>query len=352
MTLETAMRNARTKNPAAFDAALQALGFAKDTKRPSRFAQELRRRFKSPQAVLRRLGLDAALLKSSKSYSRDDVEPEAWDEKVRAFLSDKGWDESSVNELFEMLPERAHIRGQKIERDTRDDFEDFAQHGHAMQSEDDEEDQRERQDRLEHSERRYAREDKRDDADAERREARNSRQNEDTAGSLRNNYIAGGSKKGGRLATDDFAGLDELIGRVGTSMSTPAARQLEAKIKKRPDPSDDGDFLALFPEAARIGFSRSERKPILVIRDVCETGPVEANGKIRLLAKVASGKIAIVGLVDAVGDMFNSPLEISIWDQFVMDQLDSNATPKFGGLSNPKWDRDGPVASLQFDTFN
>jgi hypothetical protein len=97
----------------------------------------------------------------------------------------------------------------------------------------------------------------------------------------------------------------------------------------------------------------SERKPILVIRDVCGTGPIEPNGKIRLLARVTGGRIAVVGLVDAVGDVANTPIEITVWNQFVMDQLgDDRVRPKFGGLSNPRWDADGPCASLQFEPLN
>jgi hypothetical protein len=94
----------------------------------------------------------------------------------------------------------------------------------------------------------------------------------------------------------------------------------------------------------------SERKPILVIRDICGSGPIEAGGKIRLLSKVADGRIAVVGLVDKVGDIANAPIEITIWNQFVADQFaDTHVRPKFGGLSNPRWDRDGPCASLQFE---
>jgi hypothetical protein len=97
----------------------------------------------------------------------------------------------------------------------------------------------------------------------------------------------------------------------------------------------------------------NESNPILVISNVCDTGPIEANGKIRLLAYGKRGRIEVVGLVDEVGDVVNTPIEITIWNQFVMDQFDAGrARPRFGGLTNPKWDRDGPCASLHFDAFN
>ena len=74
--LETALRNARAKNPAAFDAALKAL--EKDSKRrPSRFARALRARFGGdPKKVMSALGMDANLLgeihneRSSQHYGR------------------------------------------------------------------------------------------------------------------------------------------------------------------------------------------------------------------------------------------------------------------------------------------
>lgn len=93
--------------------------------------------------------------------------------------------------------------------------------------------------------------------------------------------------------------------------------------------------------------------PILVIRNICDTGPIEAGGKIRLLACGKRGRIEVVGLVDKVGDVVNTPIEITIWNRFVMDQFDANrARPKFGGLTNPRWDKDGPCASLQFEVVN
>jgi hypothetical protein len=158
-----------------------------------------------------------------------------WREQMMNFARDKSFhvSDEDLSTLWSMIPRKQAIEG-----------------------EDDLSEQEERQHRLEGSERRFAPEDRRDDTTAELREMRNSEQSEDN---LRRNHI-NGNGRGGRLATDhELAGLDELINRVGISMSTPAARQLEAKIKSRHDPSpayDEDDFLKRFPEAARIGFSR------------------------------------------------------------------------------------------------
>jgi hypothetical protein len=109
-----------------------------------RLLRALKARFPGgPEDCLRAMGMDSSLLsgppeKRSESilnnrgamemaahgHSGDeDMDDGAWDEKVRSFLSDKGWDENSISELFEMLPERQHIKGEKVERGTEDDME-------------------------------------------------------------------------------------------------------------------------------------------------------------------------------------------------------------------------------------
>jgi hypothetical protein len=241
---------ANTRRPAR---KLLARALAKDRK-GSRFRNELKKRFGSdPRRILAALGMDQNLLgeiRNEKSRSIMDDERaheemaqhghagaiddwDAWDsEPFREALREHGLGDADIESVFSMLPHRQKIEG-----------------------EDDEAEQEERQRRLEGSERRFAKEDRRDDMEARRREDRDSTQTEDTF-PTRNPL----PKNRFRGAHDELAGLDELINRVGTSMSTPAAQQLEAKLKKKPDPSvaQDGEaeFLKHFPEAARIGFSR------------------------------------------------------------------------------------------------
>ena len=97
----------------------------------------------------------------------------------------------------------------------------------------------------------------------------------------------------------------------------------------------------------------SERKPILVIRNVCDAGPIQAEGRIRLYQQSCKRPHRSRRSRRQVGDTFNAPIEITVWNKFIMDQFDANhSRPKFGGLSNPRFDRDGPVASLIFESVN
>ncbi|MGO9049917.1 MAG: hypothetical protein ACLP19_05260 [Xanthobacteraceae bacterium] len=131
--LESAMRNARTKNPAAFDAALRAM--AKDSKRrPSRFARALRARFGGdPKKVMSALGMDANLLgeirnEKSRSVMDDErahkmmaehghaVDDEEEGERVEEFdmrpfakiLAEKGLGSDDVEEVMDALHHHLH----------------------------------------------------------------------------------------------------------------------------------------------------------------------------------------------------------------------------------------------------
>jgi hypothetical protein len=89
----------------------------------------------------------------------------------------------------------------------------------------------------------------------------------------------------------------------------------------------------------------------VLIRNVSASGPEDAKGRTRLIAKVASGHIEVVGCVDKVGDVVNTPILLTLWDQYTIDQF-NQARPRFGGLTNPRFDAYGPVASLHFDVVN
>jgi hypothetical protein len=234
MTLENAMRNARTKNPAAFDAALRSLGILPPAKGTKRFAEALRSRFKRPEDALKALGMDSMSVselvgREKTKTAGDDLEDISFDaEKVRSFCKDCGLTDDTINELFEMLPRRQHVEGELSERTSRDS------------------EQQERQRRLETSEHEYAAQHEHDNRSAAEREHRGSLQSEDN---LNANRIRGG--KGGRWAHD------ENFLRVGTSMSTSLLRQLEAGNAKRdPKPTPLASDARLRKLDEKFGISR------------------------------------------------------------------------------------------------
>ena len=226
----------------------------------SRLVDALRAKFPGgPKEVMKTLGLDSALLKdlSGRSPSRtmrDDKDmignirqmenmtrseqlgleehaqhgrsdlgiDDDWQEKARAFMSDCGLSEDDQNALFEMLPTREHIRGEKVERGTKDE------------EELDREEAQQR--RLEGSERRVAPEHSRENAEASSREARNSLQRETTRDEMprrSRNYLPE-NHMSRRMAGDaDLAAMRQEMMRLPASGGrNPTAAELRVSKSK------------------------------------------------------------------------------------------------------------------------
>ncbi len=276
MNIESMLRNVIAKDPAAFRRALAALGFAprlaKDAKRS--FSQELRRRFACPEAVLRKLGLDSALLdgihrEKSKSVLDDDHareimgqhghaghgsdDEEEFDARLAEMLKEKGISEDDVHGLMDMVHDHIHsIQG----------GEHHHHHHHAGMDDEESERRLESRGNMEKSATNYP---KRDERRAEMTEHRNSVQNEDH--DLPRNARRGGM--GGRLAGDELAFLDEVFERLpasGGRCLTRAELRAEAEARRYRNPAAamahddrkrqrDESLFEFIPDAKRIGFS-------------------------------------------------------------------------------------------------
>lgn len=182
-------------------------------KRKLRLRDELRRRFKTPEALFRQLGMDG-MLNASRSvmddkhaqefaqhgHGRDDADMtwDSWEERARAMMGANGMSEDDMNELFSMLPERQHIKGEKVERTTEDD--------------------EGTQGRLEsrgNMEKSATNSNRRDDMRARETEHRDSEQSEDAMPHRSRGYLPGN-----KFAHDADAFLRDLgADRIGTSMS-------------------------------------------------------------------------------------------------------------------------------------
>jgi hypothetical protein len=288
--LESALRAAQRRDPVAFRSAMASMGIlgAMDAQPRSRFAAALKKRFGGdPRRLLAAIGMDEGMLEdlngrppsrtmrddkdmignirqmenmprsermaieehAQHGHGRDDemdgMSWDDWESKAREMMSASGMSEDDQNAVFEMLPSRTPVDGERYQRTTLDEEEI-----------DREETQ---QNRLERSEKQVASPHRREDAEARRREDRDSLQRDSMPRNARNGGM------GGRFSgahDSDMQFIDELIARQpevytgGSSANQRAEAAADARVAEIRKLAGVGSGMGMDAGQAR---SRSER---------------------------------------------------------------------------------------------